>query len=161
VEVFYRSEPVRKLNGSGGALFWPNLLNVSPHSNDCTSWFCTQYLGREQMGRGIEAGLHAVVNHLWGGSFNLSSEHHEGQSAFGKAVQDGLPPEVTDLDQWEAASRADPRFVLNVPWRKAGLTIRGLIEAELRAHGVLTEPPNTATLANHLLRAAKKRKGER
>jgi hypothetical protein len=161
VEVFYRNEPLRKLSGSGGTLFWPNLLNVSPNSHDCTAWFCTQYLGRERIRKGITAGLHAVVNHLWGGTFNRSSEHHEGQSTFGKAAKDGLPPEVTDLEKWEAASIANPRFVLEIPWRKTDLTVRRLIEAELKFHGAMPGTTTVTSLANQLVRVAgrKKKKG--
>ena len=29
VEVFYRNGPLRRLDGEGGTLYWPNLLNVS------------------------------------------------------------------------------------------------------------------------------------
>jgi hypothetical protein len=159
VEVFYRNEPLRSLDGPGGALLWPNLLNVSPNSHGCTAWFCTQYLGAERLPPGLTAGLHAVVSHLWGGGFTRSSEFHEGQSAFGKAVQDGLPPEATDLDRWEAASVADPRFVLGIPWRDAELTVRKLIEAELRCHRTLPRKATAAALANDLLRAAKRKTG--
>lgn len=154
VEVFYRVAPLSSLDGSGGELYWPNLLNVSPHAYQCTSWFCTEYLGSEPMGHGLAAGLDAVVNHLWGGSFNRSSEHHEGASTFSKAVREGVDPRVTDVDRWEAESDRDPRFPLSVSWRPAELSVRGLIEGELRHLKVLPRKVDAAALANHLLRAA-------
>ena len=111
VEVFYRTEPLSSLDGPGGALYWCNLLNVSPHSYDCTAWFCTQYLGAESMSTDLASTLSAVVTHLWGGVFTRSSEAHEGSSAFSKAVQERIDPRVTDVDRWEAESDKDPRFV--------------------------------------------------
>jgi hypothetical protein len=159
VEVFYRTAPVSSLDGPGGALCWPNLLNVSPHAYGCTSWFCTQYLSAEPMRPGLAAGLDAVVNHLWGGSFNRSSEHHEGASTFSKAVADAVDPRVTDLDRWEAESDRDPRFPLSVAWRPVELSVRQLIEAELRQAKILPQKMDAAALANHLLRAARQNPG--
>lgn len=159
VEVLYRTEPLSSLDGPGGALYWPNLLNVSPNAYGCTSWLCTQYLSAEPMRPGLAAGLDAVVNHLWGGSFNRSSEHHEGASTFSKAVADGLDPRVTDVDRWEAESDRDPRFPLSVAWRPAELSVRQLIEAELRRAKILPQKMDAAVLANHLLRAARRKPG--
>jgi hypothetical protein len=155
VEVFYRNEPLRSMDGPGGALYWANLLNVSPHAYNCTAWFCTQYLSAEMPRAGLQAGLHAVTNHLWGGSFNRSSEAHEGASTFSKAVQEKVDPRVIDVDRWEAESDKDPRFVLTVPWKPVGLTVRELIEKELTLQKVWPQHFDAAALANHLLRAAK------
>ncbi len=132
-ELFYRPAPLRTLDD---ALYWPNLLNVSPNAHGCLAWLCTQYLGTEAHAPGVAAGLDAIVHHTFGGGFNLSSEAHEGASAFGKAQKDGLDPRVTDVDRWEAASVADPRFVLSVGWKPVdGLTVRKLIEKELTLLG--------------------------
>jgi hypothetical protein len=159
VEVFYRTSPLTSLSGEGGQLLWPNLLNVSPHAYECTSWFCTQYLHAQEVRPGLTAGLHAVVNHLFGGAFNRSSEAHEGASTFSKAVDEGVDPRISDVDRWEEESVKDPRFVLSVPWRPVGLTVGELIDNELKRARIRRNKFRLSTLANHLLRAAKTRKG--
>ena len=93
-----------------------------PRRHGCTSWLCTQFLDMEHRPSGITAALNAVVHHLWGGPFNLSSEAHEGASTFSKARDEQIDPRVIDVDRWEAESVRDPRFVLDVPWRSTGLT---------------------------------------
>jgi hypothetical protein len=147
-ELFYRNEPLRSLDD---ALYWANLLNVSPNAHGCTAWLCTQYLRAEGQAAGVAAGLHALATHLFGGGFNLSSEAHEGSSGFGKAQKDGIDPRVTDVDRWEAASVADPRFVLGVKWAPTGLTVRQLIETELRTIGGARSLATASDLAAVLL----------
>ena len=148
VELFYRTEPLRDLNDE---LFWPNLLNVSPHAYDCVAWLCTQYLRRERPAPGITAGLDSVIHHLFGGGFNFSSEMNEGQSCFGKAKADGIDPRVTDLDYWETESVRDPRFVLQVEWKSTGLNVGQLLEAELKSLGAAPQLSNTSELVSTLL----------
>lgn len=160
VEVFYRNQPLSAANGPGGELFWPNLLNVSPHAHGCTAWLCTQFLDRENSVRGITAGLNAVVHHLWGGPFNLSSEAHEGASTFSKAQQDGLDARVTDVERWQEESLRDARFPLSVAWRPTGLDVQKLILSELSFLGVELVPRTAAALANHLLRCKRATSGD-
>ena len=156
VEVYYRNEPLRTIDGPGGTLYWCNLMNVSPHSYECTAWFCTQYLGAEKMQPGTAGKLSAVVDHLWGGVFTRSSEVHEGSSAFSKAVHDRIDSRVTNIERWQIESDKDPRFVLSVDWKPAEMTVRDLIEAEFRHLKILPEKVSASTLANHLIRAAGK-----
>lgn len=153
-ELFYRNLP---LAGLDDELFWCNLLNVSPNSYGCRAWICTQYLMHENPQPGVTPGLHALVNHLWGGGFNRSSEHHEGNSAFKKAGQDKIDPRVTDVDRWEKESIKDPRFVLNVKWKPAGVTVRKLIQEEIDRHKPVRNLNRTGELVN-LLSAARKQK---
>ncbi len=127
-ELFYRNAPLRHASDE---LYWPNLLNVSPHAHDCNAWLCTQFVGDAP--RGVYAGLDALVTHLWGGGFNRSSELHEGQSAFGKAKADGIDCRVTDVDRWQKESVKNPWFVLDVAWKPVGVTVRQLIEREIEA----------------------------
>ena len=157
VEVFYRTEPLGKLDGETGALYWPNLLNVSPNAYGCTSWFCTQYLNAGKMERSITAGLNAVTHHLWGAPFNASSEAHEGASTFTKAQRDKIDPRVTDVNRWEAESQSNPEFVLSVKWQPTGKTVRDVIERELKMQRVKTIPDSAAVLGNILLRRRKPR----
>lgn len=147
-ELFYRNEP---LNGLDNELFWPNLLNVSPNSYGCTSWICTQYLHSEPMKPGIAGGLHALLTHLWGGSFNRSSEMNEGKSGFSKAREDKIDKRVCDVIRWEKESIEDPKFILNVKWKSTGLTIRKLIEKELQGNRVIRDLGDTGELADVLI----------
>jgi len=161
-ELFYRNQPLRRLEDE---LYWCNLLNVSPNSYHCTAWICTQYLGKElhlvpgmpAQRPGILRQLDALVTHLWGGGFNRSSEHHEGQSCFSKAVQDGLDPRVTSVDRWQKESLKDPNFVLKVAWKPTGLTVGSLLDRHIKSSGVHRDLSDTAELISTLLGPPKKR----
>lgn len=146
-ELFYRNLPLTSLDDE---LYWSNLLNVSPHSYGCRAWVCTQYLRTECPQPGVTPGLHALLNHLWGGGFNRSSEQHEGSSAFKKAGDDKVDPRVTDVDRWEKESIKDPRFVLKVNWKPVGVTVRQLIQEELNRHKVVRDLSRTGELVSLL-----------
>lgn len=155
-ELFYRPGPLRTLDDP---LFWCNLLNVSPGAYGCTAWLCTQYLGVERLPAGVTAGLDALVHHLFGGGFNLSSERHEGASALSKMRQEGLDARVTDLDRWEAESVRDPNFVLDVPWKPVGVTVGQLLAQELAFHSLPRPLGQAGELVNVLLGCANGKKG--
>ncbi len=140
VQLFYRHRPLADLDGAGGMLFWPNLLNVSPHAQGCLAWCCTQYLDMSSIPPDINSGLQAVINHLWGGQFNRSSETHEGASTFSKAMADGIDARVTNVERWQAASEADPDFVLSVNWRSTERTVRDVLQRELALQRVKSSP---------------------
>ena len=155
VEVFYRNEPLRSLEGEAGTLYWPNLFNVSVNAYNCTAWYCSQYLDMAQAGKSIEAGLDAVIHHLFGGGFNASSDFHEGLSTFTFCVQEQIDPRVSDVARWEDESKADPKFVLTVPWKPTGLTVKALIDRELKFHKLSPVPATAGAWGNILLRQAK------
>jgi hypothetical protein len=147
-ELFYRTSPVRTLDDE---LLWSNLLNVSPHAHGCTAWLCTQYLGYEKVAPGVTPGLDAIIHHLFGGGFNKSSEHHEGASAFSKGQKDGLDARVSNVERWEAESKKNPYFVLDVPWKPVGLTLGQLIHKELTLNNCLRNLGSVPELANLVL----------
>ena len=91
-----------------------------------------------------------MLNHLWGGGFNRSSEQHEGSSAFKKAGDDKVDPRVTDVDLWEKECIKDPRFILKVSWKPVGVTIRQLIQEELTRHKAVRDLSRTKELVNLL-----------
>jgi hypothetical protein len=155
IEVFYRNEPLRNLDGDGGALFWPNLFNVSVNAYQCTAWFCSQYLPEARGAESVQAALNAVVHHLFGGGFNASSEAHEGQSTYALCVKEKIDPKITDVKRWEKASTEDPRFVLDVKWKSAGLTVGELIARELKFHKLSASPQNAQALGNIVIRKSK------
>lgn len=159
VQLFYRNRPLEGLDGPGGTLYWPNLLNVSPHANGCLAWCCTQYLD-VRAARDFNAGLQTVINHLWGGQFNRSSEAHEGQSTFSKAVADQVDPRVTNVARWQAASEADPDFILSVDWQSTGKSVRDVLQRELARQRVKPAPGTVEDLMTLTLkqRGARRRR---
>ena len=152
VQLFYRNAPLEDLDHAGGLLFWPNLLNVSPDANGCVAWCCTQFLDVNRLARNLNAGIQAVVHHLWGGQFNRSSEAHEGASTFSKAVADRIDARVTDVERWQSASEANPDFILSVKWKSTGYTVRDVLLRELRQQGVKLAPSTVEDLTTLALR---------
>lgn len=155
IELFYRNQALTTLDGEGGALYWPNLYNVSVNAYNCTAWYCSQYLRERRTLVGIAEGCDAVVHDFAGGKFNASSEHHEGLSTFGLCAQQRVDPRVTDVARWEAESQRDPKFVLGVKWKSTGLTVKGLLERELAFSRVAPLAQNAQALGNILLRKPK------
>ena len=164
-ELFYRNAP---LDGLDNPLSWCNLMNVSPAAYGCTSWVCTQFLDVEllhmakRLGRklGVLEQLDAFVKHLWGGGFNRSSEEHEGRSCFSKATDDAIDERVTDVERWQAASTDDWRFILDIDWLPAHVTVRDLITGQLAAFDQPVDLANTAELTNLIIaRKRRVRKG--
>ncbi len=155
-EVFYRNEPIENLDSK---LFWSNLLNVSPNAYGCIAWFCTQYLAKElklksRRSRQVltfSGQLDAVLTHLWGGGFNRSSEHNEGQSCFSKAVEDRIDARVTDVERWQAESVADSNFVREVEWKSTKLSVRRLIMRHFARAQLPRDLADTGELVNVLL----------
>lgn len=155
IEVFYRNEPLESLAGEDGALYWPNLYNVSVNAYHCTAWYCSQYLPKLHAPIRIQTGLDEVAHHLFSAGFNASSEFHEGLSTFGLYAKENSDPRVSDVKNWEAASIQDPCFVLKVKWKPTGLTVKDMIERELKFHQAPATPKCARALGNILLRKAK------
>jgi len=113
-QLYYRTAPL----DDGEDLLLPNLLNVA-RGYEQRCWLCLQHLPR--VGRlPWPRKLAAVTEHMFAAAFNRSAEMHEGNSYW----SEGRPadPRVATLDAWEAASRKDRRFALDVAWRPAGVT---------------------------------------
>ena len=122
-ECFFRTEPLRSLNDP---VFYPALLNCSkfdPPDGRPLSWICTQFMqdranqiARKStdpnvtMRKGMEALLHCLLET----GFNYSSEHHELTSWF--TVSKEQDPRIATVERWEAETKKDPNFVLDVPW---------------------------------------------
>jgi hypothetical protein len=156
VELFYRNQPLKSLDDE---LYWPNLLNVSPNAYQCKAWLCTQYLSTELGGAsGVTKGLNALMHHTFGlGGWNHSSLLSEGKDAWTLCRELDCDPRVTDVDAWEKASRADPKFVLQIPWKPVGLTVRQLIESDFKIHRAQRNLGQASEMVS-LLMAAKNKK---
>jgi hypothetical protein len=153
VELFYRNRPLEKLDDE---LYWSNLLNVSPHAYHCKAWLCTQYLAHELAGAppGVTSGLNALMHHTFGlGGWNWSSDLSEGKSAFTLAKEMDVDPRVIDVDRWEQESLADPKFVLQVPWKPVGLTVRQLIQDEFKINRAERNLGQASEMVNLLMAA--------
>jgi hypothetical protein len=101
--------------------------------------------------------LDAIVSHLNSGKFNLSSEHSEGDSGFSLYRKLNIDPRITDIDLWEAESRRNPRWVLDVPWATTTMTLGRLIDDELSRLKSTGPPATAAACGNVLLRKARPR----
>lgn len=134
-ECFFRNAPLASINDE---LMFPALLNCSTWPGDpfgmghSLSWICTQYLKRQKgmsstdPGVVMAAGMEAVRFCLLETGFNLSSEHHEGNSWYGASK--GIDPRIHPVENWEEETKKDPLFVLDVNWKPARHTIKTLAE---------------------------------
>jgi hypothetical protein len=155
-ECFFSLRPLG-LSGMDTPLLFPALLNCSRFPagrGHPLSWICTQHLPREEyalrptLARAVHDGLDALLRHLLGGGFNLSSEHHELSSWFTETVKAGVDPRLASIEAWEAASAEDPHFVFDVPWLETGKTLVDVISHVREHHG----RGGTVSCANDLAR---------
>jgi len=137
-ECFFRTEPLKSLDDT---LLYPGLLNCSswgnpPPDHTPLSWICTQHLKRtpkmqsKNPGDRFCAGFEAVRYCLLATSFNLSSEHHEGNSWYGRSKK--IDPRIASVEEWEKNTAKDPLFVLDVPWIPTKHSVRQLAERIFR-----------------------------
>jgi len=123
-QLFYRREPI---STDQDLLDYPNLLNTAKgYGNLC--WLCLaqmSHVGALSWNKKIEA----VVQHFWEAGFNLSSEYHEGMSYFQKMKD--LDPRLKSIAEWEKATQEDPLFMIKIPWKSTGMTIREVIDSML------------------------------
>lgn len=137
-ECFFRTKPLTHL---GDELLFPALLNCSRWSDvdgmcHPLSWICTQYLKEDpKMSSGnpelmFQGGMEAVRYCLLETSFNLSSEHHEGNSWYN--VSKTVDPRIATIEEWEKNTRKDPLFVLDVPWIPTKHTVQQLADRKFK-----------------------------
>ncbi len=166
-ELFFRPKPLERATDP---LFWSNLRNVTPDAYGCLAWLCTAGLrpaidhaveGRPDGPLSMRWQVELLVDHLWGGGFNASSDLHEGRSCFSRAVEKKIDPRICDVDTWERASREDYRFALDVHWEPTGETIDSVLDRELARWKVPPAIEDTAALIGELIacpRGARKRR---
>jgi len=160
-ECFFLSQPLRSLDAP--ELMYPALLNCSrfrPPEGRPLSWICSQKLNRAAFERErdtnqrLRAAFRELMRTLLDTGFNFSSEHHEGASWFSETQKKHVDPRIETIEKWEAATRDDPLFPLEVPWLKTGLTTRQVIERifqNLRArnHAVRSAADVARLVFNH------------
>lgn len=133
-ECFFRNAPLKSMNDE---LLYPGLLNCSKMNNHPVdgsplSWICTQHLKQtgkmssSDPGDQYQAGFEAVRYCLLETSFNLSSEHHEGNSWYGASKK--LDPRIVTIEAWEKATKENPLFVLDIPWIQTDHSVADLAD---------------------------------
>ena len=90
----------------------------------------------------ISDGLEAVRYCLLETSFNLSSEHHEGNSWFG--VSRNKIPQVASVEKWEQKTKQDPLFATEVPWLPTGHTVQSFADRTFNRLGSANTQIKTA-----------------
>lgn len=143
-ECFFRNAP---LSSPQDELLYPALLNISKFPTEeghPLAWICTEKLNRARLPRSSEInsqvrdGLQSLLHCLFETGFNYSSENHEGSSHF--TASKGIDPRIETVEAWEAATRVDPMFAVNVPWHKTNHTVTTLAERIVRQLGVTRAP---------------------
>lgn len=139
-ECFFRTEPLRSVDDE---LLYPGLLNCSKWGDvkgmgHPLSWICTQHLKpnpqmkSDRPGDRFQGGFEAVRYCLLETNFNLSSEHHEGNSWYGASKK--LDPRIATVEEWEENTKKDPLFVLEIPWIKTGYSVAKLADRIFQQH---------------------------
>ena len=114
-QLYYRRQ---SLTEGPDDLLLPNLYNVA-EAYEQRCWVCLAQLGDVTRLPWADK-LRAVVGHVLTASWNRSAEWHEGNSYHTRLR--GLDPRLQTPAAWEAATRENPRFALDVAWPAAGTT---------------------------------------
>lgn len=141
-ECFFRNSSLKSLDDE---LLYPALLNCSvmKASNAPLAWICTQYIAmKHQAHDPIANGLEAVRYCLLETAFNLSSEHHEGNSWFGASKS--KIPKIASVRKWEKETSKDPLFALDVPWLPTGHSVKQFAERTFKRLGAADTGVKTA-----------------
>jgi hypothetical protein len=156
-ECFFRNEPLKSINDE---LCFPALLNCSKWSDEAEShalsWICTQHLKpnplmhSENPGDRFIGGFEAVRYCLLETGFNRSSENHEGNSWFKySAVDQKIDPRIATVERWEAETKKDPLFAVEVPWIKSHRSVKDMAERCFRR---FRAPDQSVKTSNDLYR---------
>jgi len=131
-ECFFTTSPLASLSDE---LCYPALLNISrfpERAKKPLAWICTQHLNFRQIHkerdrqRRMHAGWQLLCECLFCASFNRSSEAHEGASYY--ELSRHVDGRISTIASWEEATRADPLFILEVPFLKTGHTVEQVVE---------------------------------
>ena len=150
-ECFFSNQSLDR-EGLDTQLSYPALLNCSRFPAlpaHPLSWICVEHLphqdlrGAESATDGYRLGLAALLEHLFGAAFNLSSDANELASWFSETVRAGVDERLSSVEAWEQATREDPLFALEVPWLPTGHTLREVAQRIVDARGAGSRPCRT------------------
>jgi|GEM_PF-3277090 len=136
--AFYRNAPLTELDDT---LCFPNFPNINPYDYSCC-------LGNNRPFISLfdKHWEERLFTYFWGSSFR-----HDG-SAYNALYESAKQriPGLQDLDTWETLSRANPLFVLTLPW-KEHITLHAFIDRLIVDLGI-TEKINAAQQENQNLK---------
>jgi len=141
-QLYYRRAPLESHDDQ--ELLLPNMSNVA-RAYEQRAWLCLQHLARTPRSD-LATTIRSVVDHVFNAAFNRSADVHEGNSYWG--AMRGVDSRVASLDAWEAATRENRWFPLEVPWESAGVTASEELASMLdRVSNPLSDAPNARQLA--------------
>ena len=134
--MFFRNS---SLSSPTDTLYHTNLPNVRGEPGHYGSQrVCLRYRPEMLEGVPLAEAVPALIEFFWSTGFNQDIAN----SAFGRAQ--ARDPRFASLEAWEAASRENPLFPLEVDWEPAGRDLPGLWLECLKLHGETAEPIATA-----------------
>ncbi len=152
-QLYYRRAPL----GEDEELLLPNLYNVARgYGQRC--WVCLVNL-RDVSRLSWPDKVRAVVDHIFTTGWNRSSEVHEFNSYFSSTCD--IDPRVASLDAWQEATQRNPRFALEVAWKRAGTTVTAEITKMLDQVVPPLAVRSAADLTGVVTRAGASRRGGR
>ncbi|HLG19154.1 MAG TPA: hypothetical protein VI895_04965 [Bdellovibrionota bacterium] len=124
-QCFFRTSSLRYLSDP---LFCPNLYNVA-EAYGMKCWLCLVGLKKNLAALHWQEKINEIRAHLWGSSFNRSSEVNEGNSYW--QTMRKIDPRVATLQTWEEESRRDRAFPLKIRWQPAGKSVGQVMDEML------------------------------
>ena len=143
MRIYYRTAP---LTSEEDLLSLSNLWNVSATETPMAK--CRACLRGRPIFEDLSlAGqVQTTIEFFWGTGFNLQID----ESCFQRAAK--RDERIATLEAWEATSRKDPLFPLEVDWESTGMSLRGAAEGLLTWRGTPTPIEDAADLADLMYR---------
>jgi len=136
MKMFFRNHTLSAL---GDTLYHTSLPNVRGEPGHYGSQrVCLRYRPEMLEGVPLAEAVPALIEFFWNTGFNQDIAG----SAFERAQI--LDQRLADLKAWEAASRDNPLFPLEVQWEAAGRDLPGLWVECLKLHGETDQPVGSA-----------------
>jgi hypothetical protein len=132
MKMFFRNS---SLSSPTDTLYHTNLPNVRGEPGYYGSQrVCLRYRPEMLEGVPLAQAVPALLEFFWSTGFNQDIAN----SAFGRARD--RDPRLASLEAWEAATRENPLFPLEVEWEPAGRDLPGLWSECLQLHGETAAP---------------------
>jgi hypothetical protein len=125
--IFYRNEPLSLLDDK---LSFANLFNTYLHM-EYDGWVC---LGGNNINLDeveIDQKTEKAIERFWNSEFNSDGAGNRMGFTFSRSAD----ARIETLFAWQAASALDPSFILRVPWKETGNSLRGIIEQITKREG--------------------------
>jgi hypothetical protein len=136
MKMFFRNHTLNSLND---ILYHTNLPNVRGEPGHYGSQrVCLRYRPEMLEGVPLAEAVPALIEFFWSTGFNQDIAN----SAFERAQT--LDPRFAGFAAWEAASRENPLFPLELDWEPADRDLLGLWAECLKLHGETDEPISSA-----------------